>query len=168
MEWYKELEQKYIHLFEIFQGEEIEGGYYRKGDVLRGIECEEGWKIPVKKYLTTLEWLRHNRCHIINPDYNPDLPTDWGKRINTHTLKIEPRDNVIQIFQIKEKFGEVRAYTSGPKHIEADLAHALGKLESECNLRCQLCGSLHESGIVRSKSGWLHCLCPGCLDGKHV
>ena len=166
MEWYKELEQKYIHLFEIFTGEELEGGYYKKGDVLRGIECGEGWKIPVEKYLATLEWLRHNRCHLTNPDYDPKQSTDWDKRINCHTIKIKPEDNVIQIFQIKEKFGEVRAYTSGPGHMSDDLAHALGKLEAECYLRCQSCGALHENGVLNSKSGWLHCLCTKCIEGK--
>lgn len=51
MSWNKKLEQKYIHLFDVYNGEETETSYYKKGDVLRGIEAGVGWKPQLRNFL---------------------------------------------------------------------------------------------------------------------
>ena len=134
-DWINELHEKYYHLFETYQEEGTEKSYYQKGDILRGIECGNGWEEPVHNFLKTLQFYYEN------------------------SLK---QDEKIQIFQIKQKFGKVRTYVSYPEHLQGSIENAIGRLEGECFLTCERCGELHKTG-VRKNRGWLVCLCDKCL-----
>ena len=130
MEWYTELEQLYIHLFECVEG---------KNGVrvpVRGIECDKGWKRHVVDFLEALHWHTTHNC---KDDVN----------------------NTIQIFQIKEKFGMVRAYVSAPDHIYSMIEKEIARLEGKCTLTCQNCGAL-EYDMIDTSHGWVTCLCTSC------
>lgn len=129
MEWYQELEEKYIQLFEVNS---------ETKKPIRGIEVGEGWAKHVENFLETLEWHR------------------------THN-KQENKENKIKIFQIKEKFGEVRAYLSAPDHINDMIEGAIGRLEGKCSITCESCGKLEYNCIERI-NGWIVCLCQECME----
>lgn len=142
MEWYEELEQKYIHLFEIYEGETTETSYYKNGDVLRGIECGKGWRKPVERFLESCQW------HL---DHNATKQKEDG------VWEKDP-DAKIEIFQIKNKFGSVRCYAkSNNKRIDELLDCEIAKLEARCELTCECCGFVGEF----EKPGRTSC-CPEC------
>lgn len=159
-----DLQNEFKHLFETYEGEETETSYYKKGQILRGIETPETWAWAVEKFLVTLEWLRHNRCYLPNPNFisykeTPDIKP---------TIKISPEDNKIQIFQIKEKFAECRCYITYPDHMKSDIEKALGKLEARCELTCAICGCIGDNGepLEPTKSGWILFACTKCKEQK--
>jgi hypothetical protein len=150
--WRSELEQEYIHLFETYEGEETENSYYKKGQVLRGIECGIGWKEPVIQLLKSLDWNLNKNCYIENPDKNSDKKY------------IKDPNASIKIFQIKEKFGEARCYVQANSKRLQELAElCVAKFEATCRLTCQSCGTVGKDFI--SKRGmWIVCLCEECKN----
>jgi hypothetical protein len=147
IDWIDELHEKYKHLFETYEGEVTDKSYYQSGQVLRGIEVGEGWKRHVKVFLETLEWhTKHNRR--------------------------DDKDNVIKIFQIKEKFGDCRCYVTAPELINDMVQQAVARLEGKCSLTCENCGATgnynKEKDFVEqisldNSNGWISCLCNKCL-----
>lgn len=134
MEWYTELENKYIHLFEVNSN---------TGKPLRGIECGKGWKKPVEDFLESLDW--HTK----------------------HNLK-DKQPNEIKIFQIKEKFGRVRAYVDKPEHIDSIIECTIGRLEGKCELTCENCGRIGnaDGSELTPTEGWIAYVCEECKT-KH-
>jgi hypothetical protein len=158
--WQDKLHEQYKHLFETYQGEGGERSYYQPGDVLRGIEVGAGWQEWVEDLLRSLDWHTTHNKHIPNPNHNPDEPP-YGE----NSLYIDSdKDNVIQIFQIKEKFGVVTIYygCDNPR-IEQMVGETVGRFEGKCALTCEACGKLHKLG-VSSVRGWLRNACPECLE----
>ena len=155
--WATKLEQEFIHLFNTFEGEETERSYYKKGEVLRGIEVGEGWSNIVEDLLRKLEWIRTHNEYIPNPEYKE------GSILNRY---IPGPNAIFKIFQIKEKFGIFTCYikTEGneTQNRQADLAVAFA--EGQAILTCENCGALHKNGIT-GKS-WRVCHCNVCIDKK--
>ena len=110
------------------------------GRILRGIEVGQGWSKHVESLLETFDWHR------------------------THNVPKGKTENLIKIFQIKEKFGDPRVYYDYDNdHIATMLAETVGRFEGKCQLTCEKCSTLHKNGIT-SKNGWLYCLCSDCLS----
>lgn len=152
--WHTELEQKYIHLFETYEGEETEKSYYKKGQILRGIECGKGWEKPVKQLLKALDFHLNKNCYIPNPD--PDGEHKYIKDPNAY----------IKIFQIKEKFGEVRCYAQANSDgLQRLVDKCVAKLEARCELTCEGCGAVGLD-FISSRSGWVVCLCSNCRENN--
>ena len=159
-DWIEELHTKYKHLFDTYEDEETERSYYAKGQVLRGVECNSGWKWAIIKFLESLEWLTENRRMIPNPDYNKD---EKQKGVDPY---IEGPKLEIKIFQIKSKFAEMRCYmTSYPDRIEGDIQNAIGKLEARTQLTCELCGHIGLD-VNRSNAKWVVNICSNCYSKK--
>ena len=154
MTWNEELEDKYYRFFDVYEGEETERSYYKKGQILRGIECSEGWKKPVEQFLKTLEWIEDNYDYVNNPKF--------GIEEDEH-IKIKGNKPVIKIFQIKEKFGECRCYVTGNQNSQGAIDRAVAKLDAICSVTCERCGKLEEDCIRRS-NGWIICVCKECFD----
>ena len=151
--WYSELEQRYIHLFEVYEGEETERSYYKKGQVLRGIECGVGWKEPVERLLKSLDFNLKNNCYIENPDKSSDKKY------------IKDPDASIKIFQIKQKFGDVRCYAqANSKELQRHVDMCIAALEARCEYTCEGCGKVGKDFIRKNAHGWIHCLCDDCIS----
>lgn len=155
--WYNEMHEKYYHLFSTYEGEEKEGGYYKKGQILRGVEVGEGWKWVIEKFLENLNWLRENRRMIPNPEY-----TGENKGYNLPPFPyIEGPLPDIKIFQIKEKFGELVIYMDKvPDHITDDVEKLIGKAEARAELTCINCGKVTDK--LENKSRWIRFQCEEC------
>lgn len=140
--WNEKLEQEYIHLFEVFEGETTENSYYKKGQVLRGIECGEGWIKPVKQFLDSCNFhLKHN-----------------AMRQKEDGLWEEDPDAKIQIFQIKNKFGKVRCYAKSENQLlDCLVEKEIARLEARCELTCEACGFVGEFEKPRYSSVCLSC-----------
>jgi len=145
-DWAEKLEQEYIHLFEVYEGETTEKSYYKKGQVLRGIECSSGWEKHIKRFLDSCNWhLEHNAMK----EKEDGL---WEK---------DP-DAKIQIFQIKNKFGYVRCYAkSNNARLDALVDQEIAKLEARCELTCEACGFVGEFERGQRYSS----VCPDCRKG---
>lgn len=150
--WSEKLEQQYIHLFEVYEGETTEKSYYKKGQVLRGIEVAEGWKEPTARLLKSLDFhLKHN-CTIENPNKSSDKKY------------IKDPDASIKIFQIKEKFGDARCYVQASNSRLQNLVdQEVAKFEARCEYTCQSCGAVGK-GFIRNINGWIHCSCDDCIN----
>lgn len=73
-----------------------------------------------------------------------------------------PDDN-LYITQIKEKFGELRIYTSWyNKEIEMDLDNIIEEAEIKASTTCEICG---KEGKLRPK-GWIQVLCDEHEKGR--
>jgi hypothetical protein len=68
--------------------------------------------------------------------------------------------SIIQIRQVKEKFGTLRFYCDGPESIESFIDQA----EDESGRICEICG---RPGQLSGK-GWLRTLCSDHLEKKDV
>ena len=159
--WIDEMHKKYHHLFATFEGEETDRPYYTKGQILRGVECSRGWKKWIEKFLESLEWLTENRRYIKNPDYNPDI-----EESRTNKQYIEGPKRELKIFQIKEKFGEIRVYMENyPEDIKADIHEVIAKLEARTELTCYSCGKVEED-LIQTK-GWISFICKECFDKRN-
>ena len=62
----------------------------------------------------------------------------------------------IEVHQCKEKFGELRFYTSGA---DSTLYSLIEQAENKSLETCELCG---KPGKIRSKHHWLATLCDNC------
>lgn len=150
--WYSELEQQYIHLFEVYEGEETERSYYKKGQVLRGIEYGVGWKEPVERLLKSLDFNLKNNCYIENPDKSSDKKY------------IKDPDASIKIFQIKQKFGDARCYAqANSDKLQRYVDMCISAFEARCEYTCERCGKVGKD-MIRKKDGWIHCLCDDCIS----
>lgn len=133
-----ELQTKYKHLFELYEGEESNFSYYKKGQVLRGIETSYGWNSIIETLLEKIEWIRTNNIYIQNPNYISENDYSQAKYIEGPYHKIK-------IFQIKEKYGELRCYVSvesNSSYIKLQIEKAISFAEGQASLTCKNCGSL--------------------------
>lgn len=100
---------------------------------LFGIECDEGWK---RLYQPIIDYInKFNESHL---------------------------DSIIEIHQIKEKFGGLRFYWGGenvPKEVEDELQHMIREAEAESYIVCEQCGK--PAGTVFG--GWYYTLCEDCV-----
>ena len=162
--WRNGLYDKYKHLFATYDGEETERSYYKKGDVLRGIECGGGWRWVVEKFLDELEWYRKNRLRLPNPDFNNEVGTDEnGKWLVSPTIAITLEENQVKIFQIKEKFGQLRIYvTEYLPHMHTDIERLIARAEVRADLTCYNCGTV--TNKLEQTKGWVSYLCPECME----
>ena len=62
--------------------------------------------------------------------------------------------------QIKEKFGQLRIYTSAA---DETIHHIVRQVEDESADVCEICGS-REGAEVRDRRGWLSCRCLNCWE----
>lgn len=122
--WRYELYDEYHHLFTEIPHEEKIGW----------IECHDGWKEPVKRFLNLLDKLPKTNCK---------------------------ENEEIQISQIKQKFGMARVNVSYPKKLGYIIEGYIGRLEGECYMTCEYCGQAHTNGIFKGKK-WLYCVCNDC------
>lgn len=156
--WAKPLEEEFKHLFD--QSE--------NGKILRGIEVGKGWERHVVKLLESFEWLRTHNVTIDNPDFDPKRQAEVGwEPTNKASIPKPEGENVIKIFQIKEKFGDARVYWScdNPR-ITNMIEAAVGRFEGKCEITCERCGKLQYDCIRNAKSGWIVCICDECFEGK--
>lgn len=161
-QWYDELHEKYKHLFWTYEGEVFERSYYAAGQILRGIEVSESWKWIVVKFLESIEWLTENRRYMPNPDYNELVQAEENNRPFIEGPKVE-----IKIFQIKEKFGDLRIYVDGyPKRIHGDIEYQIGKATARAELTCYGCGKI--TNELSKTRGWISFICPECMEKKNV
>lgn len=105
---------------------------------IRGIECSSGWANHVEKMLGSIKWhIQHNGRLVKNqPAY-------------------------VKIFQIKEKFGQLRVYYSSPDELTSIIDNVIAAAEGKCTLTCENCGKL-EYDCIKSSGGWVQCLCDEC------
>jgi hypothetical protein len=98
-----------------------------------GFECNDGWFDMIDELSSKIE-------PIIKKfkEENPDTP--------------HPR-----AIQVKEKFGSLRFYMTS--YLD-EIDKILDKYEDISETICEECGAPNSS--VRSKSGWLRCLCDKC------
>ena len=102
-----------------------------------GVECGEGWK---DIYQPIIDFVTK-----YNELYNPD--------------------SVIEITQIKEKFGGLRVYWGGenvPQAVQNELTDMICKAENKAYCTCEICGSTERVGIT--VDGWYTTLCQKCIE----
>ena len=157
--WVDEMHEKYQHLFATYEDEVNDRSYYTyKGHILRGIECSRGWKKWIEKFLESLEWLTENRRYIPNPNHNPELE---DSRTNPPYINGPKRE--LKIFQIKEKFGQIRVYMEEyPNDMKTDIFETIAKLEARTELTCYSCGKIEED-LIKTK-GWISFICKECYE----
>lgn len=97
---------------------------------LFGIECGDGWKGLIEPIMEYIN------------NYNKD----------------KKEEDKIIIFQIKEKFGELRFYVD---HGNEELHNMIDKAEEESHKVCELCGSKEDVG--QTANGWITALCHNCV-----
>jgi hypothetical protein len=112
------------------------------GIPIRGIETGNGWSRIVGLFLDRLDWINTHNLHLKNDSY-----ADWG----------------IKIFQIKEKFGQLRIYANYPKLIEHQVEHLIGFVTGQAELTCEACGTVE---LIEPTKGWIVYYCQNCKD-KH-
>ena len=133
MTWKDELYSEYHHLF-------IEIPYEKE---IGWIECHDGFKEPIKRFLHSLDRIQKTLDRIQKAN---------GKK-----------NKKIQISQIKQKYGLVRANVSYPKKIACEIKHYIGRLEGECYMTCAYCGQAHTNGCERiEERRWVYCICNDC------
>ena len=94
-----------------------------------------------------------------------NLPAGWIPIIEKLTKDLHELETVININQVKEKFGGLRYYVSYPEDEkydkeEVDIAEELiRKAEEETLHTCQVCGSGDASAVG---GGWITTLCKRC------
>jgi hypothetical protein len=130
-ELFKDLEEKCHHLFETDEN----------GKILRGIEVDSGWRRVVENLLEKFEYIRTDNTHVLNPEYDSTRKPEDGYLV---TPCIPGPDHVIKIYQIKQKFAELRCYVTvsedsqgiAKEQVDWAIAYAAG----QAALTCELCG----------------------------
>ncbi len=156
-DWIEELHVKYRHLFSTWEGDVTENSYYVKGQILRGIEVAEAWKWVVEKFPESLEWHRRNRLNVPNPDFKNESKD--GKWVVPPCLEITLEENVVKIFQIKEKFGQLRIYIDKClPHMNSDMDKMIAQAEARqtnsvnsCGKGCKLCRTIERENWRKTK-----------------
>lgn len=97
---------------------------------LFGIECGKGWHDLLKPIFQYIE------------DYNKD----------------KDEDTRIEIFQIKEKWGELCVYLN---FYNSDIRKLIEQAETEASNTCELCGS--KENIGKAYEGWITTECHDCM-----
>jgi len=82
----------------------------------------------------------------------------WSKIIDMLYDEL-PIPDKVRVYQVKEKLGTLRFYTSGTTTEEYNI---IRKAEYISSITCEACG---EPGEVRGKT-WFVCLCEKCSGGK--
>lgn len=93
------------------------------------IECGDGWSELINPLFKWIE------------DYNNEHP-----------------DDIIEIYQVKEKFGGLRFYVS---HEPPELKNMIQKAEDDSYAICECCGTKQDVGITL---GWIRTICRKCLQ----
>jgi hypothetical protein len=155
-DWAKDLEKKYIHLFET-----------DKNNVpLRGIEVEKGWKRIVESLLEKFEWIRTHNTYITNPNFDE---TKEHSKDNSRCIK--GPDHIIKIFQIKQKLGCFECYTT-VSNDEKEIAYnqvdnAIAYAQGQAMLTCEFCGRIGNvdgTELSPTTKGWIRILCNKCRN----
>ena len=120
-----------------------------------GCQCGDGWFEPIKKFV--------QKTHILN---------ELGKQYNIKFV----------CEQLKEKFGEIRIYSSSykideNKEFETNFLKlvemfndALNTCERECSEVCEICGAsggYNNENIVQT-SGWVSYICKKCSQKQII
>ena len=156
--WSIAMHEKYKRFFAIYEGEVTERSYYQKGQILRGIECGQGWKWIIERFLESLEWIEKNRTYDTNPNFDKDAPYGNG---NTPSYEVGPP--TIKIFQIKEKFGRLSIYIEEMSdRVRRDVECAIAKAEARAELTCKYCGKLEKD--MKPTKGWVLYICEECHE----
>lgn len=83
-----------------------------------------------------------------------------------HALVDEAFDLVesqgVAVIQVKEKFGQLRIYTSTA---DADFYSKIWAIEERSSTICEFCGAPSE---IRNRGGWLKSICDACLEKPRV
>jgi hypothetical protein len=152
-QWITDLHTKYNHLFETASKDEYG---VKQGEPLRGIECSRTWEPIVVRLLESLEWHRTHNTYVLNPNYNGECDSD----LDNNQPYIDGGPNMVQIFQIKEKFGRFTAYVKCSDNIRAGVEHAIGYAEGQADLTCYQCGTIGQSKLT--SKGWIRRVCEPC------
>lgn len=157
-----EMHSRYYHLFETYEGEESERSYYKKGDILRGIETPPAWNWIVERLLESLEWIRTHNNYIPNSNFNEDIPPS---KDNPRYIPGPFHD--IKIFQIKEKFGAFECYykyNGNEPFIKEQIEKAIGRAEGLAANCCAICGQLGDNGkpLTEKTKRWILHVCSEC------
>ena len=165
-----EMHEKFYPLFEVYEGEETERSYYKKGEILRGIETPVAWNWIVEKLLESFEWIRTHNHYIPNPNFNGNIPPNKG---NPRYIPGPFHD--IKIFQIKEKFGSFECYYTynGDGFLKGQIERAIGRAEALAAQCCAICGQLGDNGkpLTKQTKGWINKVCTKCklsLEDSYV
>lgn len=93
------------------------------------------------------------------PDWIKEYNDGWDDLVNTLVTKLRELDPNLEILQIKEKFGGLRAYINTHSE-EADVINAFNSLINEAEEKsytvCEECGGV---GRSTSLNGWYRTLC---------
>lgn len=84
------------------------------------------------------------------------LLLELGKAVEALNTELEPR---VRATQLKEKFGDLRCYTS---RFDPNVEALIRKAEEKAARTCERCG---KRGKLRT-GGWLRCLCEGCAKER--
>lgn len=160
MSWVDELHEKYYHLFETYDEETKPNGYYKEGDILRGIEVAPGWEEITRKLLEGFEWIRTHNNYFRNPCIGGKYD---GKDCIPGPLP------VIKIFQIKQKFGNFRCYYTVFPHTNRNVIieqceYHLGAAAAMASVTCEVCGAIGK--WEKTRGGWIATYCTDCLTKK--
>ena len=71
----------------------------------------------------------------------------------------------VEITQIKEKFGQLRIYTSWREDVTDDLDEMLWMIESRSSSMCECCGA---AAGQRNRGGWIKTICKFCEEINDV
>ena len=98
---------------------------------------------------------REDAKHMVGPG--------WSKIIDYLYDNLEIPEK-IRVFQVKEKFGTLRFYTSGTTKEEDVIIRNAEKMSGET---CEQCG---EPGTVKKQGYWLTCLYQDCfgIEEQHM
>lgn len=120
------------------------------GVPVREIETPDAWNRIVEWLLNRFEWIR------------------------THNTTINQIAHVIQIFQIKEKFGEFVCYVdvidSENDMVESQLSDAIAFANGQALLTCSSCGRVgnKDGSILTPTKGYIAYLCEECKNESSV
>jgi len=102
--------------------------------------------------------------HVERPHY----PIRWGYEVGKGWIPIIEKfiekldeidtDNVVRIFQIKEKFGTLRLYL---EHSTKEAERLVDAYETMANFVCEECGA---PGEYRGGLSWVQTLCDDCYE----
>jgi hypothetical protein len=109
---------------------------FEDGRIIRGIEVSEGWAKITEDLLESFEWIRTHNLHM-----NDGKP------------------HVIQIFQIKQKFGVYSVYVTTPTNMNDQIERVIGIAVGKAQLTCERCGAI---GAHTPTEGWITILCDSC------
>lgn len=97
---------------------------------LFGVECQKGWEGLIKPIFDYIEQYNSNK----------------------------PKEEQIEVIQVKEKFGGLRFYTNFKTD---ELKELIRNAESESYKTCEKCGS--KDNIGYTVNGWIKTYCLNCV-----